>query len=71
VRRGWACNVAPSPAPGNPSSPAPPLPLAPAIPCGADVCAAVKLMPVLFAPLTVTLWLDGVKVYPLLLGVTV
>ena len=32
---------------------------------------AVKLTPVTFAPFTVTLWLEGVKVIPELLGVTV
>jgi len=38
----------------------------------ACVCpgVAVKFIPVTFAPLTVVFWLTGLKVYPVLLGVT-
>ena len=36
-----------------------------------DCTAAVKLTPVTFAPVTVTVWLGGLRVNPLMLGVTV
>jgi hypothetical protein len=37
----------------------------------AKVCVAELKLAVLFAPLTVTAWLAGVKTNPALLGVTV
>jgi hypothetical protein len=49
-----------------------PLPEAPTLPVIVHVCCvAVKAAAVTFAPLTVTATLAGLKVYPLLVGVTV
>ena len=49
----------------------PPLPLIDPETLKIGVTADVKLTPVTFAPLTVTLWLAGVKVMPVFDGVTV
>lgn len=38
---------------------------------GGGAACAVKSIPVMFAPLTTTGWLAGVKVYPFFEGVTV